>query len=209
MKKLIFYLVLSVFMSLSIPTKAQETNDYPDSLKGIVLKIEPLSLLYRHLSLGIEVPMGKFFLDVNVGVSGIGLSNYSYRSGGFLTKVGIKFPLKLNSPFSILYLMPEIAYSNYKLNNYYNPVTYNAEVKKVNANAMMVCFGYRHITPQSNFYYDGGIDLGYGWANAGWEARNNYNFQISNSGYSGNRISGVAISCHFAIGILIKPRSMP
>ncbi len=195
-------------MSLSFSINAQENYNYPDSLKGIVLKIEPLSLLYSHISIGIEVPMSKAFLDVNVGASGIGLTNYLNRKGGFLTKVGIKFPLKLRSPFSIIYLMPEVAYSNYKMNDY-SSTTFNSQLKTVNATAIMICFGYRHISPQSNFYYDGGIDLGYGWANLGG-ASNNYNFNISNNNgvYPQTSTTGVAVSCHLAIGFLIKPPSV-
>jgi hypothetical protein len=187
--------------------KAQEKAHYPDSLKGVVLKFEPLSFLYDHLSAGVEVPLGNTFLDVNIGASGIGFNNYQDRKGGFLTKVGIKIPLKLSSPFSLLYVMPEVAYSRYKKDEY-NTTAYNNELQKVNATAVMVCFGYRHLSPSSHFYYDGGIDLGYGWANLG-SASNNYNFNISryDQYYSQSSISGVALSCHFAIGILIKPKS--
>jgi hypothetical protein len=156
--------------------------------------------------------MGNAFLDVNVGISDVGLSNYVNRKGGFLTKVGVKFPLNMNSPFSILYLMPEVAYSTFKAYDY-STATSNGELKKVNATAIMLCFGYRHLNPASLFYYDGGIDLGYGWANLGG-FYNNYNFNISNSNdsYSSNytaptSTSGVALSCHFAIGLLLKSRS--
>jgi hypothetical protein len=187
--------------------KAQEKVQYPDSLKGVVLKFEPLSFLYDHLSAGVEVPVGRTFLDVNIGASGLGFNNYQDRKGGFLTKVGIKIPLKLNSPFSLLYVMPEVAYSAYKKFDY-NPPSYGNEIQKVNATAILFCFGYRHLSPSSNFYYDGGIDLGYGWANLG-SAYNNYNFNISryDQYYTQRNISGAALSCHFAIGILIKPKS--
>lgn len=186
---------------------AQQKEIYPDSLKGIVLKIEPLSFLYNHLSGGIEFPVGKNFFDINIGASGFG--NDFNRTGGFLMKVGWKLPIVTSSPFSILYLMPEVANSNYKM-YYYDPNNNFAEKqKKVNATAIMLCLGYRHLSPRSNFYYDGGFDLGIGWANHG-EAFNNYNFTLSRSGdnymYMKNSITGVALSCHFAVGLLLKSK---
>ena len=58
--------LLSFFLtSFMINTgAAQQKEIYPDSLKGIVLKIEPLSFLYDHLSGGVEFPVGKNFLDI-------------------------------------------------------------------------------------------------------------------------------------------------
>lgn len=197
-----------LFFLLSTVLKAQEKIEYPDSLKGVVLKFEPLSFLYDHLSAGVEVPVGRTFLDVNIGASGLGFNNYQDRKGGFLTKVGVKIPLSMNSPFSFLYVMPEVAFSTYKKYDYNLP-SYGNELQSVNATALLVCFGYRHLSPSSNFYYDGGIDLGYGWANLG-SASNNYNFNISryDQYYTQSSLSGVALSCHFAIGILIKPKSV-
>lgn len=203
-------LFLSAFVNLN--TAAQKKESYPDSLKGIVLKIEPLSFLYNHLSAGIEAPLGKAFLDINVGVSDVGLTDYADRKGGFLTKVGVKFPLNMHSPFSILYLMPEVAYSHFKAHDY-STTTSIGELKTVNSKAIMLCFGYRHLNPASRFYYDGGIDLGYGWSNLGGVS-NNYNFNISNTNDSYSptyttptSTSGVALSCHFAVGLLLKSRS--
>ena len=188
-------------------TTAQEKEIYPDSLKGIILKIEPLSFLFDHLSGGIEVPVGKNFLDINIGASGLGVANYYNQTGGFVMKAGMKLPIVMRSPFSILYLMPEIAYSTYK-KTYYDPATYADKRKTINASAIMLCLGYRHISPVSKFYYDGGVDLGIGWANQG-EAYNNYNFNLPSSrdNYYNNMkssISGAALSCHFAVGFLLK-----
>jgi len=204
-----FCFVIYLFFALSCTLRAQDKEVYPDSLKGVVLKMEPLSFLYDHFSVGMEVPVAKTFLDVNIGASGIGFNNDQDRKGGFLTKVGVKIPLSINTPFSFLYVMPEVAFSGYKKVEY-NPNSYVNELRRVNATALLVCFGYRHLGPSSNFYYDGGIDLGYGWANVG-NAYNNYNFNIGSKdlGYlitPPKSTSGVALSCHFAIGILIKPK---
>jgi len=201
-----FCFVSYLFFALSFTLSAQHKESYPDSLKGVVLKFEPLSFLYDHLSAGVEVPLGNTFLDVNIGASGLGFNNYQDRKGGFVTKVGVKIPLSMNTPFSFLYVMPEVAFSTYKKYDYNLPSSGN-DLQSVNATALLVCFGYRHLSPSSNFYYDGGIDLGYGWANLG-SASNNYNFNISryDQYYTQSSLSGVALSCHFAIGILIKPK---
>jgi len=195
-KPVLFFLVL-----VAIHADAQKTQTYPDSLKGIVLKIEPLAFLYDHVSGGIEIPAGKAFLDINAGVSGIGVNDYYEQEGGFLAKVGLKIPFLSQTPFSILYLMPEVAYSRYR-KTAYDPVSYG-ETKDVNATAIMLCLGFRHLGYR-NFYYDAGVDLGYGWANHG-EATNNYNFMLSGrTDYMRNSISGPAFSCHLAAGLLLR-----
>jgi len=202
--------LLPLFLTIMIinNTIAQEKGIYPDTLKGIILKIEPLSFLFDHLSGGIEVPVGKNFLDINIGASGLGVANYYNQTGGFVMKAGLKLPIVMRSPFSILYLMPEVAYSTYK-KTYYDPATYTDKRKTINANAIMLCLGYRHISPGSKFYYDGGVDLGIGWANYG-EAYNNYNFNLFSSRDNYNNmkssISGAALSCHFAVGFLLKKK---
>lgn len=196
----LFYVFCLVFL-FSCALKAQEKIAYPDSLKGVVLKIEPLSFLYDHLSAGIEVPFaGNKFLDITLGYGGLGISGLE-RSNGFLFKGGIKFPTKFQTPFSILYIMPLFAYSNYSpdLINYPS----NA---RISAQAILVDLGYRHINPQSKFYYDIGIDVGYGWAN-GPDATNNFNHVIiDNYDYMQPSVSGVALSVHFSIGILLKKK---
>lgn len=186
----------------------QQKAIYPDSLKGVVIKIEPLSFLNNHLSGGIEVPIGRNFFDINVGASDLGIANYYDQTGGFLMKAGFKFPILMRSPFNILYLMPEIAASNYK-KSYYDPhVGIVDKQKKIHAMAVLTSLGYRHVNPRTKFYYDGGIELGLGWVNHG-AAGNNYNFQLTGREDSFRQSSAaVAVSCHFAVGLLLKKRSV-
>ena len=103
--------------------------------------------------------------------------------------------------------MPEIASSNYNMEGYYYSSS-GKEITKVNAYALMACFGFRHLTPQSNFYYDVGIDLGYGWASPGL-SNYQYNFIIlgdyyDDQYYSKSTFSGIALSCHVAAGITLR-----
>jgi hypothetical protein len=155
----------------------------------------------------VELPIGKNFLDLSIGISDVGLTTNIYGTGGICSKVGVKFPIQFQSPYNLLYFMPEFATSNYNLEGYYYSPS-GKEITKVNAYALMACFGFRHITPQSNFYYDVGIDLGYGWASPGL-SNYQYNFIIlgdyyDDQYYSKTTFSGIALSCHAAVGITLR-----
>lgn len=193
-----------IFYSLPFLSMAQDHIGYPDSLRTVVLKIDPAAVLFGHLSAGAEIPLRKLFLDLSTG---FGFSKAYNRRGGFISKVGVKIPLKSNNPLHLLYMMPEIALSDYKTTSSDpNQGYYSTELTKVTAMAIMAGFGYRHLNPYSRFYYDASIDVGYGWTNH-WDAYNNYNFIILNQNdvyLPDNTTSGMAVSCHFAIGILLK-----
>lgn len=193
------YLSLILTGALLLNHALAQSNDYPDSLKSLVIKIEPLSPLFGHLSGGIEVPLGKSFLDINLGASNIGTNTNYYGTGGVVAKAGIKLPFKFNSPFNILYAKPELALSHYKAENYYDPLTNNVGETSVKSKAIMVSIGFRHISPVSLFYFDAGFDLGYGWSNHA-VSNYQYNFFLANANYT----SGVAISCHLATGIRLR-----
>lgn len=197
----ILHCLLSILLCILSVNLATAQSDYPDSLRNLVIKIEPLSPLFGHLSGGIEVPLRKSFLDINLGASNIGANTNSYGSGGVVAKVGLKFQFKFNSPFNILYAKPEFALSNYKAEIYYNPVTSNLDETKVKSKAIMVSIGFRHISPFSSFYFDAGFDLGYGWSNHA-VSNYQYNFFIAHNNYT----SGVAISCHMATGIRLRSK---
>ncbi len=186
---------------------AQDEIQYPDSMRAVVLKIEPLSFLYNHVGAGVEIPLkNSRFIDVTVGIPNVGFSQHQIAPGGFLFKAGLKYPFRLRSPFSIVYLMPELIYDRYnQFSDYY--YTYTQTVRQsVTATAILLCFGYRHVNPSTKFYYDIGFDLGYGWVNNS-DATMNMNFILLTSGYSyspTSSISAAAISCHFSVGFLLK-----
>ena len=189
---------------------AQEKIEYPDSLKSLVLKIDPFALLFGHVTIGAELPLkNNKFLDVNIGVPGVGVPTDLVSGGGVLFKAGLKFPVRFNSPFSIIYFMPEVAFSRYKfLDDYYN----GSPVKSVKSTAFLMCLGYRHVNPKSRFYYDLGVDLGYGFANApsyfGFNHilvyADSYNYSAPNT-----KISGLATSAHASMGIILRKKKIP
>lgn len=208
MPKLYFLLFLG--MSVSFDLLAQ-TKEFPDSLKSVVIKIEPLSFIYDHVTVGVELPLGNNFLDLNIGVSDVGITNNLYGLGGIVAKVGYKIPFKFNSPFNVFYFMPSVATSHYKLDNtyyYYQPN--NTESVKVNATAILLGLGFRHLSPGSGFYYSAGFDFGYGWAKPA-VTNNQYNFIILGDDYysfnsADQTFKGMAIAIHAAVGIRIKKK---
>jgi hypothetical protein len=183
---------------------AQTKLNYPDSLKNIAIKIEPLSFLYNHITAGVEVPLkNNAFLDVNVGIPNIGLGNHRISSGGFLFRGGVKFPFRSSSPFSLIYLMPEFIYNRYQSTEYYFPGS-----QSVTSSALLLCFGYRHVNPSTRFCYDIGVGLGYGWADNS-DATNQIDFILLASAYNPYQTtsrSAAALSCHFSIGYILKKR---
>lgn len=191
------------------PVQAQSKMQYPDSLKGFVLKVEPASFLYYHLTAGFELPMKKNkFFELNLGFPGVGITNGEIGKGGFLFRSGIKFPVLYTTPFSIIYLMPEIALSRFNILSYdYN--TYNNDKIAVNSKALLFTFGYRHVNPISGFYYDAGLSLGYGSSDHPMGS-NSLLFTIGSDNYydyyssTPSSISGMAFSAKLALGIVIK-----
>jgi len=194
--------VVLISLIFSLASKGQEHNTYPDSLKSIVIKFEPLSILFNQLSAGLEVPLtANKFLDITMGYGGLGMYS-SEKTNGLLVKAGVKFPRKFQTPFSMIYVMPLFAYSHYTAPDYYS---YPNKVN-VSAQALLVDFGYRHINPETRFYYDVGFDVGYGWANNG-EATQNFNHIIlTNYNYTKNSVAGIALSAHFSIGVVLRKR---
>lgn len=204
MKRIKYLTIILFCASIGYHTQAQ-TKDYPDSLKSVVIKIEPLSLLFGHISGGIEVPLGKTFLDFNIGVSDVGVKFNNDATGGVVAKGGIKLPFNFSSPFSIFYVMPEFAISNYRIENFYDPMNNTVKEADVKAKAILLSLGYRHINPTSRFYYDAGFDFGYGWCNIG-VSNYQYNFLILGDYYSqpNSTFAGLALSCHLAAGIILN-----
>lgn len=80
------YILITFSCLLFLNSSPAQNIEYPDSLKTLVIKIEPLSFLFGHFSGGVELPLGKSFLDINVGLSGVGLPANAFGTGGWSLK---------------------------------------------------------------------------------------------------------------------------
>lgn len=136
----------------------QSAFQYPDSLMRPIIKCEPFAVFTQHIMVGAEWPIGKrIVFDLNAGVP-VGLDLFDLHEGhysGVLARVGIQSALKSSTPFSVLFIRPEVVLGFYQLVGAYK--------RPVNARAIIVSFGYRHLR-QGGFYYELGLGLGTGHA---------------------------------------------
>jgi hypothetical protein len=217
--------IVLFFVTVGYQYAVSQSHDYiklpyPDSLKSLGLKIEVWAPLANHLMAGFEVPLNKnAFFEFNLGVSGL-INNEEYYEysmnahSGFMLRTGFKLPIIYTSALSMVYLMPEYAYTGYKMSGSiydYNtgnqiPKTYN-----IRMSALLLNFGYRHINPYSGFFYDIGFGYGVGFTNNIGYGYNGYSFDLAYDGYyEGNpeqKGSGTAITFRGSIGWVLKKKN--
>lgn len=201
-------------------------NVYTDSTMGPILKTRPASLLWYYLNAGIELPLGKNrYLDLNLGIPGIGARPRSTIPGGSMVSVGIIFPLSHNSPYSVFFWEPEAVYGRTRQQfEIYNGQGSVSETVRPYATMFYVNnhFGYRHVNPNSRFFYSVGVSIGFGKITIDEtpSAPFSYAYGISPVPYSmlitrgyfysedDNTISPVAFSTRFTIGTVLhrKPK---
>lgn len=216
-----------VFVTVGYQHSSGQNRDYmrlhyPDSLKALGLKIDVSAPLANHFMVGFEVPLKKnAFFEFNLGVSGL-VNNQEYyeyenpmrAQSGFMLRTGFKLPIIYTTALSMVYLMPEYAYTGHKMRGsiYDNtgnqiPKTYN-----IRMSALLLNFAYRHINPRSGFFYDIGVGLGAGFTNSMGYGYRAYSFDIARDGYyydenperSG---SGAASSFRGSIGWVLKKKN--
>lgn len=219
--------IVLFFVTVGYQYAASQNRDYiklpyPDSLKSLGLKIEVWSILANHAMAGIEIPLNKnAFFEFNLGVSRL-VSNdeyYAYEDAmkahtGFMLRTGFKLPFIYTTALSMVYLMPEYAYTGYKMTGTIYDYNTGNQVPKaygIRMSALLLNFGYRHVNPHSGFFYDIGIGYGVGFTNNLGYGYNAYSFDIANAGYyEGNpeqRGSGAASSFRGSIGWVLKKKN--
>jgi hypothetical protein len=218
-------LIVLFFVTVGYQHAASQDRDYvripyPDSLKSLGIKIEVWSVLANHAMAGIEIPLKKnAFFEFNLGVSGL-VNNQEYfeyeygmrAQSGFMLRTGFKLPIIYTTALSMVYLMPEYAYTGYKISGSvydYNtgnqvPKTYN-----IRMSALLLNFGYRHINPHSGFFYDIGMGYGVGFTNNLGYGYRGYSFDMATNYYENPEQggSGVASTFRGSIGWVLKKKT--
>jgi hypothetical protein len=203
--------ILSALVSST--TIAQQNTLYKDTIYGVVLKIRPASLVNGYVMAGTEIPAGaNKFIDVNIGLPGIGTVRPGQQPGGILARVGYKMPLVGTTPYSLIYFMPEVYFGRFRKlegSNCFQCPTTPQEPYWGQLLVYSVGFGYRHINPATGFYFDMGTEVGFGYIRVrdydhafGTGVRPLLAEYMDPNGFNGYMISG-----HLAIGKAFKRKS--
>jgi hypothetical protein len=213
------FLVLVVLLLAGCPIAYGQSHDvvridYPDSLKVVGLKFDVGSILSNHLMAGFEVPLkNNQFFEFNMGISGLFKEDNYYEEAeivhrGVVLRTGFKIPVIYTTALSMCYLMPEYAFSGFRVDGY----DYNTSTRKeyaIRSNALLLNFGFRHVNPRSGFFYDIGIGYGVGFTNHGAYGGYAYTFFINNSSYytsPDSSFSGLASTYRGSIGWVLKQK---